>query len=248
MGIDFKKWFTDIFPPAPAQKPEPIQPIPVVVPPIAPLPPGVVPLPTLKPLIGIDISQAQGTIDWVKVAANGVKFAFIKATEGITVIDSQFHKNMAGARAAGIICSPYHFFHPGDDPHTTSSVFLKTIGELGPMDLPPMLDFEVLDKSTIPDAVKCAKAWLDLVDIATKKTPILYSDLGFFEELRLSADFAKYPLYIADISVKTAPIVKPWVSDAFFQYSWTGHVPGISTNVDMDYFYGTGDDLKALCK
>jgi GH25 family lysozyme M1 (1,4-beta-N-acetylmuramidase) len=31
---------------------------------------------------GIDVSSYQGTIDWTKVASEGVSFAYIKATEG----------------------------------------------------------------------------------------------------------------------------------------------------------------------
>jgi GH25 family lysozyme M1 (1,4-beta-N-acetylmuramidase) len=42
---------------------------------------------------GIDVSHYQGTINWNTVKANGVQFAFIKATEGsstfISSLDSQ---------------------------------------------------------------------------------------------------------------------------------------------------------------
>ena len=31
---------------------------------------------------GIDVSNREGSINWIKVKANGVKFAYIKATEG----------------------------------------------------------------------------------------------------------------------------------------------------------------------
>ena len=32
---------------------------------------------------GIDVSHWQGNINWKKVAGDGIKFAFIKATEGL---------------------------------------------------------------------------------------------------------------------------------------------------------------------
>ena len=36
-------------------------------------------------LLGIDISHYQGSIDWAQVFEAGVKFAFIKATDGANV-------------------------------------------------------------------------------------------------------------------------------------------------------------------
>src|SRR6476660_5464893 len=60
---------------------------------------------------GIDISHYQGTINWGQVAADpkGIKFAFMKATEDTTYTDPTFNTNLAGAKAAGILASPYHF-------------------------------------------------------------------------------------------------------------------------------------------
>ena len=31
---------------------------------------------------GIDVSDQQGTVDWGKISADGIQFAYIKATEG----------------------------------------------------------------------------------------------------------------------------------------------------------------------
>lgn len=195
---------------------------------------------------GIDVSSNNGVINWKEVAGFGIKFAFIKATEGITVIDPQFKANWQEARENGIICSPYHFFHPGDDPQTTARVFMDTVGVLEANDLPPCLDFEVLDKSSVFSATYAATSWLQLIDVGLKKTPIVYSDLGFFEELKLPQSFSQYPLYQAELST-TPKVASPWKDISFWQYSWTGKVPGISTNVDMDVFYGTIQQLQKLC-
>ena len=215
---------------------KPLPPIPVVTPPIP------------QTLIGVDISGANGDIDWQRVAASGIKFAFIKATEGITYVDPKFHQNWANARSAGVICSPYHFFHPGDDAQKSSKAFLDVIGELKDTDLPPMLDWEVLDHTSIQDGVKCAKDWLDLVEFATKKTPIFYSYYSFFKELNLTLNFKKYPFYVAEPSFKNVLLVSPWDKATFWQYSWTGRVDGINTKVDMDKFFGSYADLIKLAE
>src|SRR6476620_6874549 len=53
------------------------------------------------PIHGIDVSKFQGNIDWNAVASSGVKFAWIKATEGGDR-DARFQANWEGAKAAGI--------------------------------------------------------------------------------------------------------------------------------------------------
>lgn len=68
---------------------------------------------------GIDVSTQQGTINWQRVAASGVDFAMVKATqgrgEGLTTkhlrrfTDGKFKRNIEQATAAGIPCGVYHY-------------------------------------------------------------------------------------------------------------------------------------------
>ena len=53
------------------------------------------PDPAQFPVRGIDVSHHQGEIDWAKVAGAGVRFAYLKATEGRDLRDPRPH----GARA-----------------------------------------------------------------------------------------------------------------------------------------------------
>ena len=46
-------------------------------------------------LPGIDVSHYQGSIDWNKVAASGIKFVCAKATEGLTNVDDTLCKATA---------------------------------------------------------------------------------------------------------------------------------------------------------
>ena len=62
---------------------------------------------------GIDVSHWQGTIDWVKVAGAGKKFAFIKATESTDFLDNVYATNRAKAKANGLKVGAYHFARPG---------------------------------------------------------------------------------------------------------------------------------------
>ena len=64
---------------------------------------------------GIDVSKHQGNIDWTKVAADGVEFAFIRVglrgygTEGKLVEDEYFEQNIKGALQAGIKVGVYFY-------------------------------------------------------------------------------------------------------------------------------------------
>jgi lysozyme len=63
------------------------------------------------PIHGIDVSKFQGDINWNAVAYSGVKFAWIKATEGGDRADARFQANWEGAKAAGIPHGAYHFVY-----------------------------------------------------------------------------------------------------------------------------------------
>ena len=67
------------------------------------------PKPTDYPIHGIDVSKYQGEIDWNAVANSGVKFAWIKATEGGDHLDERFQANWQGAKLAGVPHGAYLF-------------------------------------------------------------------------------------------------------------------------------------------
>lgn len=90
---------------------------------------------------GIDVSWYQKKIDWQEVATSKV-FAFIKATEGVTLEDKAFASNWTGARTAGVLRGAYHFFHPSADPIKQAEFFLSTVVTC---ELPPVLDVEASD-------------------------------------------------------------------------------------------------------
>ena len=52
---------------------------------------------------GVDVSNYQGTVDWPALAGQGVDFAFLKATEGSSLVDKQFSANWQNARSAGVL-------------------------------------------------------------------------------------------------------------------------------------------------
>ncbi|GAA4358375.1 glycoside hydrolase family 25 protein [Angustibacter luteus] len=62
---------------------------------------------------GIDISHHQGVIDWRSLKAkHQLTWGACKATEGTSFVDSQFARNWANLKAAGLVRMAYHFARP----------------------------------------------------------------------------------------------------------------------------------------
>src|SRR5215467_14678034 len=87
---------------------------------------------------GIDVSHFQGSIDWEEVAAQGIGFAFVKATDGLGT-DPAFATNWSGANQAGILRGAYHFFRPKLSAIDQAKHFCEVVESLGVRDLPPVL-------------------------------------------------------------------------------------------------------------
>jgi lysozyme len=49
------------------------------------------------PVRGIDVSHHQGDVNWGEVVASKIRFAYIKATEGADLKDSNFVQSWAGS-------------------------------------------------------------------------------------------------------------------------------------------------------
>ena len=62
------------------------------------------------PMQGVAVSAANGPIDWPRMKADGVDFAYISATFGASTRDSAFETNRKGAGDAGIRFGAIHHF------------------------------------------------------------------------------------------------------------------------------------------
>jgi lysozyme len=193
---------------------------------------------------GIDVSHYQGVVDWARVKAAGMAFAFAKATEGVSNSDAKFAANWSGIGDAGLLRGAYHFFHPSQDPAAQAAHFLSVVS-LGAGDLPPVLDVETADAASNDAIQSGVKTWMDAVAAQTGRTPMIYASPGFWNQ-HLNDQFGLYPLWVAQYGVNAPKLPKGWTNWNFWQYSQTGSVDGVSGNVDMDYFQGSMDDLTAF--
>jgi lysozyme len=194
---------------------------------------------------GIDVSYWQSTIDWDTVASGDVNFVIMRASVNLHE-DSNFDFNWAGARRVGIIRGAYHYFHPDVDAAAQAEVFLAAMGPLEADDLPPTLDVEEDEGAPPPDQYAAAvRTWLDMVEAATGRVPMIYCGAYFWESYVQATDMVDHPLWPAHWDVTCPNVPTPWTDWAFHQYDVTnaGTVPGITTAIDRDVFNGTMDDL-----
>lgn len=200
---------------------------------------------------GIDVSHFQGVVDWPRVAASGIQFCFIKATEGTGNVDPRFILNWKSARDAGLVRGAYHFFHPTAPASSQADSFLRIVSRLEPGDLPPVLDLEVpaaWAAIALADRAPMAIEWLDQVEKALGLSPIVYLSPAFATEILANApELGRFPVWLAHYTNADAPtIAKPWTNWTFWQHSREGKILGVALPVDLDRFNGSLDDLKAL--
>ena len=204
-------------------------------------------------MLGVDVSNHQGIIDnldWKKAAADGVVFAWCKATEGRTYTDKTFLHNFMGARDAGVKVGAYHYARPDNNnpPEAEADHFLRVVETLD-APLLPVLDFEH-DAPAMTGAAMTAwaKRWMDVVEQRYGARPIFYSYPYFIRgQMDGAAALAGEKLWLADYGPndgKRHPIsVKfPRFELVAHQYTSNGRVAGIGGRVDLN----SAADLRPL--
>ena len=132
----------------------------------------------------VDVSHHNGKIDWEILAErDNMQFVFIKATEGSTIVDSEYHGNLSGAREAGLKVGAYHFLTTSSSADKQFKNF-KCVVMKADIDLIPVLDAEGFTKKhpmTKDEYMKHVRVWVDLCKEHYGKAPILYCSVGHYQ-------------------------------------------------------------------
>ena len=190
---------------------------------------------------GIDVSSFNGVIDWEKVKSDGIEFAIIRAggrgygAEGGIYEDKYVSYNFKNAEKQKIDTGVYFFSQATSVKEAEEeAVFVKNTLKGRKIKLPVAYDVEKIkgdtsriDKVKYKDSVKYAKAFLKKIN-SLGYTPMVY--IG--EDSILKAeDFKEYKIWYANYG-------KPYESGYdILQYSKTGKVKGINSDVDLDIIY-----------
>lgn len=196
---------------------------------------------------GIDISHHQGVVDWerlrnVRIKGVPISFVFIKATEGCTLEDENFHHNFSRARMNEITRGAYHYFKPETDVLKQARFFIRNVA-LEPGDLPPVLDVEEVGTLSTDELQKAVKLWLNIVEKKYGVKPIIYTGRSFKESYLKDSYFDAYPLWLAHYYVDKVSYTGKWY---FWQHTDVGEVDGIRGKVDCNIFNGTRESFDSL--
>ncbi|MEO0542815.1 MAG: GH25 family lysozyme [Pseudomonadota bacterium] len=195
------------------------------------------------PVHGVDVAKWQRRVDWSKLQQQGVRFAFIKATEGGDLLDEMFAPNWHDAGRAGIERSAYHFLYFCTSAEQQARWYIRNVPRTRGA-LPPVLDAEWNPKSptcTIrpePEKVRAKmKRWMDIVERHYGQRPIIYTTVDFHRD-NLVGFMQDETFWLR--STKTHPkVTYPGRSWAFWQYTGTGRIPGASGDIDINVFAGS---------
>jgi lysozyme len=194
--------------------------------------------------MGVDVSHHQGAIDWGRVAATGVRFAYIKATEGRDLRDERFDDNWAGATHAGLRVGAYHYFTLCSPGAAQAAHFLAVVPD-APGTLPPAIDLEYEGncsrRPTQPELERELVAFDEALEERYGRPPIIYATFAFRRDYLADVPWKDPQLWIRDVShlLPREPDV-PWT---LWQYDARGDVDGIDGPVDLSVLSGPPAEL-----
>jgi lysozyme len=197
------------------------------------------------PIQGIDVARYQGAIDFDGVYRSGVRFVYMKGTEGKDYVDPAFRDNWRRARASGMAHGVYHFMTWCSTAAEQARWFVKNVPN-DPTALPPVLDLEwnnhsscknKWDKQNILEKIR---VMLDVMERHTGKMPIIYTDIAFHRDI-LAGEHFDNAFWLRSTAAEPHERYssRQWM---FWQWTQTGTVKGVRSEVDRNAFFGDEND------
>ena len=194
---------------------------------------------------GIDVSKHQGNIDWTKVAADGVEFAFIRVglrgygTEGKLVEDEYFEQK--GALQAGIKVGVYFYSQAITDEELLEEANL-VLEKVKPynIELPIVFDVEKVsggkgraNELSVEERTRLTALFCQTIQDAGYK-PMIYHNM---EMGTLMLDLGQLEQYDKWFAYYNDDLYYPYAYKVW-QYSEKGAVDGINEEVDLNIWFG----------
>lgn len=199
---------------------------------------------TRPSVLGIDVSNHQGDIDFQQVKEAGIRFVMLRLGNRGTDLgglypDERLEQYYADAKAAGLMIGGY-FFSQATSPEEAreEAEFALTLAENMELQLPLVYDWEdtgpdsrvaQMDAETV---TQCAIAFCDTVAAAGKQPMVYFNPHGARNLMQLER-LTDYGFWLAMYSDEMTfeYRVDMW------QYTSTGRVPGIEGDVDINLYF-----------
>lgn len=204
------------------------------------------------PIHGVDVSYYQGEIDWQVLAEENIEFAFIKATEGSSHIDTKFEENWEQAGKTDLRRGAYHFFSFESSGKVQAEHFISVVPKTAG-DLSPVVDIEFYGDRFYnrPDAEKTRtelRSLLDTLEVYYGVKPIIYATESSYSAY-IRGHFDGYPLWIRNIYFSpNMGMPGKWM---FWQYDNEAVLRGYSgesERIDLNVFYGSKEEWGKFLK
>lgn len=201
---------------------------------------------------GVDVSSHQGNVPWSTLWNSGVKFAYVKATEGTSYRNPYFTQQYNGSYNIGMIRGAYHFALPNNSSGAAQANYFVDHGGGWSKDgktLPGVLDIEYnpYGSTCYGKSASAMVSWIkDFTSTYKSRTgrdAVIYTTTDWWKQCTgNSGSFGSTnPLWIARYASSPGTLPNGWSFHTFWQYTSTGPTVG-----DHNLFNGSMDRLKVL--
>ena len=185
---------------------------------------------------GIDVSHYQGNIDWdAVVGGTPISYVYLKATEGASLVDDTYQRNLEGARRVGLSVGSYHFYRPNVD-WKKQFDNMTSVVKSDNQDLVPIIDIEHRGSVSEETFIADLRSFIEKVTEYYGKKPLLYTYHNFYNRY-LQGEFTDYHFMIARYR-SDSPTLNDGKDYIMWQYTSTGSIPGIRGHVDRSKIMG----------
>jgi lysozyme len=195
-------------------------------------------------VIGVDVSNHQGDIDWQSLATSNVAFAYIKATEGGDFRDKRFQLNWQGARKAGLVRGAYHFFTQCRSGAEQAKNFIAAVPR-EPGALPPVIDAEHMGpcrSGQIANVVEELSTLLNMLESQYGRRPLVYTT-SEFDAAYLHGQLTGEWFWVRSLFLPPTFRASQWL---IWQFHNGGRRAGLHGPVDLNAFRGSRDEFKTF--
>ena len=184
-------------------------------------------------LAGIDVSRWQGSINFKSVKSAGIDFVIIKAggSDAGFYEDPMFKNNYTGAKAAGLKVGAYYYvgskFQGTDNGIADAKKFIRIMGRRS-FEFPVYVDVEYTPQKEKAGTTDAVIGFCEYMESKNFFTGIYGSDVSTFQDRVQAERLQLYTWWVAGYGKEPTPNYSVW------QYTSSGSVNGISTQVDRD--------------
>ncbi|MFI9118174.1 lysozyme [Streptomyces bikiniensis] len=201
---------------------------------------------------GVDVSSHQGNVAWTTLWNSGVRWAYVKATEGTYYKNAFFTQQYNGSYDVGMIRGTYHFATPDTASGAAQADYFVDNGGGWSKDgrtLPGVLDIEwnpygaTCYGKTQSGMVAWIRDFLNRYKARTGRDAVIYTATSWWTQCtgNHSGFAATNPLWIARYASSVGELPAGWPYYTMWQYTSTGPVVG-----DHNRFNGDLSRVRAL--